>query len=66
MTNIKIKTRGMHCSSCEISIKDLLEEQCGVNKVEASYKSGIISINFDNNKINEKDIIELIKLGGIT
>lgn len=64
MPDIKIKTKGMHCKSCEMLIKEALEEQEGINKVEASYKSGIVSVNFDNRKITEKDIIDLIRLEG--
>lgn len=64
MANIKVKTKGMHCSSCEILVKDALEELGGVNKAEASHESGIVSVDFDDNKVNEKDIIEVIKLEG--
>ena len=62
MKNIKIKTKGMHCTSCEMLLKDALEELEGVNSATASYKTGIISVDFDDKKINEKEIIEIIKL----
>ena len=64
MANIKIKTKGMHCSSCEMLVKDSLEELDGVNTANADHKSGVISVDFDDNKVNEKDIIEVIKLEG--
>ena len=64
MTNIKIKTKGMHCTSCEMLVKEALEELDGVNKAEASHESGIVSVDFDKNKVSEKDIIEVIKLEG--
>tara|TARA_Y100000310_G_scaffold321029_1_gene378110 strand:- start:5812 stop:6015 length:204 start_codon:yes stop_codon:yes gene_type:complete len=63
MVKIEIKTKGMHCTSCEILVKDSLME-AGVDKVEASYKSGIISVDFDENKISKEDIIKIIKLEG--
>jgi len=64
MANIKIKTKGMHCSSCEILVKDSLEELDGVNTANADHKSGVISIDFDDSKVNEKDSIEVIKQEG--
>ncbi len=64
MKKTQIKTKGMHCPSCEMLIKDSLEELEGVNKAEASFKSGIISVDFDENKTNEKEIIDIVKLEG--
>ena len=61
---IKIKTKGMHCSSCEMLIKDALEELAGVTKAEASHKTGVITVDFDASKVKEKDIIEIIKIEG--
>ncbi|MBW3004654.1 cation transporter, partial [Candidatus Woesearchaeota archaeon] len=64
MKKIKIKTKGMHCASCEVLLKSVLEELEGVNDAKASCKTGIISVDFDEDKVNEKEIIELIKLEG--
>ncbi len=64
MVNIKIQTKGMHCQSCEILIKDGLKELEGINRVEASHKSGIVSVDFDDKKLSEKEIIEVVKLEG--
>ncbi|MBR9691590.1 heavy-metal-associated domain-containing protein [Candidatus Woesearchaeota archaeon] len=64
MKNIKIKTKGMHCSSCEMLVKDSLEELDGVEKAEANFKSGIIGVNFDENKVTESNILKIIKSEG--
>ncbi len=64
MKNIKIQTSGMHCSSCEILLKDSLEEIGGVNRAEASHETGIVDVNFDGTKTNEQAIIDIIKLEG--
>jgi len=64
MSNVKIKTKGMHCTSCEMLIKDALEELDGVQKAEASCKEEIVSVNFDDKKIGEDDIIKVIKSEG--
>ncbi len=60
MANIKLKTKGMHCTSCEMLVRDALEELDGVNKAEASFKDGIISVDFDDNKVDKNKITEVI------
>ena len=64
MAKINIKTKGMHCPSCEMLVKDSLEELEGVNNVDASFKSGVVSVDFDEAKVSKKDVIEVIKLEG--
>ena len=64
MINLKIKTKGMHCPSCEMLVKDFLEDLDGVIKVEASHKYGIILVKFDEKKINESKIKNVIKEEG--
>ena len=60
MANIKIKTKGMHCPSCEMLVKDALEELPGVSKAEASYEDGIVSVDFDEGKVQEAIIRDTI------
>jgi copper chaperone CopZ len=62
MKKIKIKTKGMHCASCEVLLKDALEELAGVKNAKASCKTGIVSVDFDTDKVTEREIIEIIKL----
>ena len=62
--NIKIKTTGMHCPSCEMLVQDSLEDEHGISKAEADYKSGVININFDDAKINIQSIKQIIKKEG--
>ena len=62
--NIKIKTKGMHCPSCEMLVKDSLEDEKGVKKAEANHKSGIIEVEFDENKTNLNKIKTIIKNEG--
>lgn len=45
-------------------VKGDLEELKGVNKAEASHESGIVSVDFDENQTNEKEIIKTIKQEG--
>jgi len=64
MANIKIKTSGMHCPSCEMLVKDSLEDLDGVKSASADHKSGIIEIDFDNSKVDESAIKAIISKEG--
>jgi len=59
-----IKVSGMHCSSCEMLIKDVLEEADGVKKADASEKAGSVTVEFDEKKISEDAIKKLIRDSG--
>ena len=47
----------MHCKSCEILLKEELEEISGVKATNPDHKTEIISIDFDGSK----DTLEKIK-----
>ena len=64
MENIKIKTKGMHCTSCEMLVKEALEELDGVNRAGVSFESGIIIVDFDENKVTKEELVEIIKQEG--
>jgi sulfite exporter TauE/SafE/copper chaperone CopZ len=56
------KIKGMHCNSCSRLIEDDLKDS--VNSVSASYSKGEAKIDFDENKISQKDIeAKINKLG---
>ena len=64
MVNIKIKTIGMHCPSCEMLVKDSLEDEEGVNNSKADFKLGIIEVDFDEEKTNLNKIKDIINKEG--
>ncbi|MBW3004062.1 cation transporter [Candidatus Woesearchaeota archaeon] len=64
MTAIRIMTKGMHCTSCEMLVKDALGDVDGVNEVQVSHKKGIVYVDFDKNKVKEGTIKEIIKKEG--
>ena len=64
MKNITIKIKGMHCQSCEMLIKDALEEQEGVKSSEISNKNGTAKITFDESKISEAQLKSILKKEG--
>lgn len=53
------KIEGMHCNSCAKLIEDTLNEK--VNSSSVSFSKGIAEIDFDEEKISEKEIKEKIK-----
>ena len=58
MKTEKFKVGGMHCKSCEMLIKDSLEE-LGVKDI--SFEKEIITITFDETKISLEDIKKVIQ-----
>ena len=59
----KMKIKGMHCKSCEIIIKESLEE-IGAEKVESSYKTGDITLDYDESKLDLQKIKQTIEKEG--
>ena len=64
MVNIKLKTKGMHCPSCEVLVMDSLEELEGVSNAKADNSSGIVEVDFDESKTNVNKIKSIIKKEG--
>ncbi|MFH0797894.1 MAG: heavy-metal-associated domain-containing protein [Candidatus Woesearchaeota archaeon] len=64
MKNVSYNVKGMHCASCEMLIKDSLEEMDGVIKADVSHKKGYVKITFDEKKVKEDKIKEAIKKEG--
>ncbi|MCF7871648.1 cation transporter [Candidatus Woesearchaeota archaeon] len=60
----KFKVKGMHCKSCEMLIKEELEELDYVNVKSISHDSGELKLGFDENKVSENKIRAVIKKEG--
>ncbi len=61
MIKNKFKIEGMHCASCAMSIDMELEDLEGVKSSNTSYAKGEVEVEYDNQKISEKQITEIIK-----
>jgi len=59
----EIEIKGMHCPSCEMLIKDSLED-AGVKNIKISYVTGKAEIEFNENKIDIQKIKKIIKEEG--
>lgn len=60
MDSAKLKVEGMHCTSCEVLLKDALEELDGVASAEASIKDNAVFVRFDGGKVKLYDIKKAI------
>ena len=56
MKKITIKVNGMVCDGCENRVKNALSTLDGVESIEASHKTGIVTVI--SNKEIEKSVIE--------
>lgn len=64
MSKLKFKIDGMHCSSCAMSIDMDLEDLKGILSAKTNYAKSETEVEFDESKVNTKDIVETIKNTG--
>ena len=64
MKKITLDVKGMHCPSCEVLVKDSLEELEGVSNTKADSKSGIVEVDFDESKTDVNKIKSVVVKGG--
>jgi len=61
MKKISLKIEGMHCGSCVMNIEGGLEDTAGIKKSKVNYASQIAEVEFDEEKIDEEKIKEIIQ-----
>ena len=54
----------MHCTSCAMNIDGELEDTEGIRESNTSYAKSETSVEFDEEKVNDKAIIGIIKKVG--
>jgi copper chaperone CopZ len=64
MIKKKFKIGGMHCTSCAFSIDGDLEDTNGVKESNTNFAKAQTEVKYDDSKISEKQIIEVIKKVG--
>ena len=60
----ELQVTGMSCGGCELLVKEALEEQGGVAQVEASYRNGVVAVNYDPEIISMVTIKAVIEQQG--
>ncbi len=58
------KIVGMHCTSCAMSIDFDLEDVDGVKKAVTNYAKQVTEVEFEEEKVTEIKIVEVIKSTG--
>jgi copper chaperone len=64
MANIELNVEGITCGGCEKSIRNALLEKDGVSEVNASHETGIVNIDYDDNKIQQDVLKQAIEDAG--
>jgi protein-disulfide isomerase/copper chaperone CopZ len=64
MQKAKFQIKGMHCNSCALLIEEKLKSEPGIIKVKTSYDSQKAVVVYDEQKIKESTIRQLIEGAG--
>ncbi|KKQ92718.1 MAG: copper-translocating P-type ATPase [Candidatus Woesebacteria bacterium GW2011_GWA2_40_7] len=64
MKKVELQIKGMHCSSCEMLIKDELSSMDGITDIVVNSKTGKASLNLKNGDISDLMILDAIKNAG--
>jgi copper chaperone len=64
MANINLNVEGITCGGCEKSIRNALLENDGVSEVTASHETGVVSIEYNDTKIQQEQLRQTIEAAG--
>lgn len=63
---IRLIIDGMHCTSCAFNIDGELEDMEGVNKASTNYAKSETIVEFDEDRVLEKQLVDAISKLGYT
>ncbi len=58
------KILDLHCSNCVIILESLEDKLPGIKEINASYKKGVMVVEFDENLVTEEQIIASVEKKG--
>lgn len=64
MTKKFYNIEGMHCGACSTGIEMFLSNTEGVSSAKVSFEEKKAEVEYDENKINDKKVIETIEEAG--
>jgi P-type Cu+ transporter len=64
MKKVILKIQGMHCSACAMNIDFDLEDLEGVKSSKTNYAKQSTEIDYDENLVSIKDLVNQIKKTG--
>ena len=56
----------MHCTNCAMKIEEMEDDLPGVRQVSASYQKMQVTVEYDDSRVSEVQILEAIKGKGYT
>ena len=66
MNKITLTISDMHCVNCAMTLQSLEDDLTGVKQVDASYRTGKMTVEFDETLLTPEKLIEEIKKIGYT
>jgi len=60
----ELRVSGMSCGGCQLLVKEALEEVQGVTSAEASFRDGVIAVDYDPEAVSMADIKAVIEEQG--
>lgn len=60
----ELRVTGMSCGGCQLLVKEALEELQGVVEAEASFRDGIVAVDFDPEAVSMATIKTVIEEQG--
>jgi P-type Cu+ transporter len=66
MKKVILQIQGMHCSACAMNIDFDLEDLDGVKSSKTNYAKQITEIEYNEEKLEVRDLIKQIKQTGYT
>ncbi|MBN1175763.1 heavy-metal-associated domain-containing protein [Candidatus Woesearchaeota archaeon] len=64
MKKVNLEVKGMHCPSCEMLIKDIIEDEEGVKTCTATMKNNSVEIEFEETQTDLDHLKEIIASEG--
>jgi copper chaperone CopZ len=66
MVKKTFKVSDMHCTNCAMKIEELEDDLPGVRQVSASYHKMQMTVEYDEARVSEAQILEAVKSKGYT
>ena len=60
------KVQGMHCASCAARLEKVIAKLDGVKSCSVNFATETLSVDFDNNVLKEKNIIDAVEKAGFS
>ena len=66
MVKKTFRVSDMHCTNCAMRIEEIEDDLPGIKQVSASYKKMNMTVEYDETKVSEAQILESVKSKGYT